>query len=61
MIKIIQKGQLPALKVYKVTCRYCTSVLEFTQQDGKIHYDQRDGDYIEILCPVCTSILNINK
>ncbi len=52
-INILKRGSIPAEKVYRATCRKCNSVLAFTQLDGKVVYDQRDGNYVAITCPVC--------
>jgi len=51
-MKIIKRGKLK-VEVYTQECIKCESILEFTRSDGKIVFDQRDGDYLEVICPVC--------
>jgi len=53
-MKIIRHGQKPEEKTYEVTCAHCRTVFEFTQGEAKYRSDQRDGDYLEIPCPVCS-------
>jgi len=52
-MEIIQRGQKPEEKPYRVTCRTCDTVFEFLRSEAKYVPDQRDGDYVEINCPVC--------
>lgn len=53
-MKIIKPGKpFGALKFYKVTCRYCECVFEFSELEGKRIPDSRDGDYFEVSCPEC--------
>lgn len=52
-IEIIQRGMLPADKVYKSTCRECHSTLQFKRGDARYVSDQRDGDALVVKCPVC--------
>lgn len=56
-MKVIKKGNLPENKTYRVICSYCKSELEFEQREGKITYDQREGDYITVTCPVCQKLV----
>jgi len=52
-MEIIKQGTPPSEKVYEAECRKCKSVFRFKQLEGKITYDQRDGDFITVKCPVC--------
>ena len=58
-MKIISKGTIPKDRVYRVSCDSCSSKIEFIQGEGKIVYDQRDGNYISINCPVCTALITV--
>lgn len=52
-IVVIKRGLKPEDRVHKATCWHCKSELEFKESDGQVRYDQRDGSYIEVTCPVC--------
>ena len=52
-MKIIFKGTLPGAREYQASCTNCKTIFEFVASEGKIHVDQRDGDYVTIACPVC--------
>lgn len=52
-IEIIEHGTLPGDKVYEAKCFGCKSKLRFHQRDGTLVSDQRDGDFVQITCPVC--------
>ncbi len=42
----------------KITCNWCGSVLEITPDDlGKVKSDFRDGDYYNVVCPVCKNTI----
>lgn len=52
-MKILERGTPPEDRVYVSTCRNCKSKIEFLQSEGRIYYDPRDGNFIQVLCPVC--------
>lgn len=52
-MKIIERGTIPADREWKATCVHCGTRFEFKQSEGTFRSDQRDGDYVEIPCPVC--------
>lgn len=52
-MEILERGKLPSEKEYICTCRNCKTRFKFKQSEGRIHYDQRDGNHIEVYCPVC--------
>ncbi len=56
-MKVIKEGTKPEETPRKATCRHCKSKLEFTRQDGRIVYDQRDGNALVVKCPVCDNEL----
>lgn len=54
-MKILERGTKPTNKVYTVRCTHCRTKFEFARHEGKVIYDQREGDFIMIACPVCWS------
>ena len=58
MVEIIKRGVPRGEVVHDITCRFCKSELRFKEHEAKRHYDQRDGDYLSITCPVCQSVIN---
>ena len=52
-MKIIERGQHPKQKLYTVCCRQCQTKFEFERHEAEVTYDQRDGDFITVACPVC--------
>lgn len=56
-MEILERGKLPSEQVYVCTCGSCKSKLRFTQSEATVHYDQRDGDYVWVKCPVCSSTI----
>lgn len=52
-IRIIKQRTDSLSKPMRVKCPGCTSTIEFTREDAKLVYDQRDGSYYEIQCPCC--------
>ena len=52
-MKIIKQGKLPETELYVITCRNCRTEFEFERGEGRYISDQRDGDSIEIACPLC--------
>ncbi len=51
-MKILKKGTPETERVFHGSCR-CGTEVEFKQREGKVTYDQRDGDFIEVACPIC--------
>ncbi len=52
-IKILKQGQLPEEITYKFVCRACLTEFTAQRKDGKLHSDQRDGQWLEVKCPLC--------
>lgn len=61
-MKIIKKGKRPEDKKHRGTCHNCKTVVEFSQSEGVVTYDQRDGNFVTVKCPTCgqdiTSAIN---
>lgn len=54
-MKILRAGNLLELTVYRGTCRNCNCEVEFRHMEGEVVRDQRDGDFIRVNCPTCTT------
>jgi DNA-directed RNA polymerase subunit RPC12/RpoP len=54
-MKILKRGTPQAERVYQASCGSCGTKVEFKHSEGTVTYDQRDGDFIEVKCPVCRS------
>lgn len=52
MVEIIQEGILPKDIEHTTECRVCKTKFKFKRSEAKLVYDQRDGDYYEITCPL---------
>lgn len=59
-MRIIKAGKLPEEKVYRRNCHYCGTLFEFKQNEGKITYSQREGDFITTECPFCHKNVHTN-
>lgn len=62
-IEIIKRGAPKAEKPITCTCRGCDSILRFKtdSNDVRLVYDQRDGDYFQLKCPVCGDDVKVAK
>lgn len=52
-MKVIKQGQIPGEIIHRATCNHCKTEVEFKRKEGRISYDQRDGDSIMVVCPLC--------
>jgi hypothetical protein len=52
-MKIIQRGTIPEEREWKFSCYTCRTRFECLQSEGRYTWDQRDGDYLTVSCPVC--------
>lgn len=59
-MEILFKGIPPSEKDYTGECYYCKTRVRFKAKEGKTTYDQRDGNFITVLCPVCSRPINVN-
>ena len=51
-MKVIKRGNLPEDQVFIVTCRRCTSVLEFKKSEAKSSCHRNEITFA-VNCPVC--------
>ena len=58
-IEVITRGHLPENDQFEACCHKCKSDLRFLRGDAKLTFDQRDGDFVTIACPVCQSLVNV--
>jgi phage FluMu protein Com len=59
-MEIIKRGRISIEKSYTIKCRWCETVFMFKESEGKFVSDFRDGDYLEIKCPVCSQQSNVS-
>jgi len=59
-MEIIKRGQVPEEKTYEATCRRRSTDVRFPQQEAKRTFDQRDGDFLTVKCPVCGHDINVD-
>lgn len=55
-MKIIKRGKNPGPESQEpltLTCSGCETIIETSHAEMTRQWDQRDGDYYEIKCPVC--------
>jgi len=52
-MRIIKEGKRPEDELYEFHCGNCGTIFEIKQSEGKIIYDQRDGNFLTYSCPVC--------
>lgn len=52
-IEVLERGVIPGDKTYEARCTSCKSLLRFRQDDARYYPDQRDGDSLQVDCPVC--------
>ncbi len=57
-MKIIKEGKLPDNKILTATCANCKTEIEFTVGESRRTFDQRDGDYVTVTCPLCGCDIN---
>lgn len=53
-MRIIKQGQIPELVLHTAICRNCHTEFEFHKAEAEAVYDQRDGNYLKINCPLCS-------
>ncbi|WP_066795092.1 hypothetical protein [Sphingomonas soli] len=58
-IEVISRGHLPENDQFEASCSNCKSTLRFLRSDGKLTFDQRDGDFLTVACPVCGTSVNV--
>ena len=59
-MEILFRGTPPEEKEYTGECYYCKTKVKFKAKEGKTTYDQRDGNFISISCPVCNKPITVS-
>ena len=59
-MEIIKKGKNPSDNEYTGECLNCGTKVKFKRHEGKLHNDQRDGDCVEVICPLCKNSIYVN-
>lgn len=52
-MKIIKRGRSVRERSTEWNCQACNSTIEAKRSEGEFFSDQRDGDAIIFVCPVC--------
>lgn len=52
-MKILKQGKLSKDEVYQGRCNSCGTEVEFLRAEARYVNDQRDGDSLVVVCPMC--------
>ena len=52
-IEVIKEGRRKEEVRIEFTCNHCHARLRAAMKDGQYTSDQRDGDYVRFVCPMC--------
>lgn len=58
-MEILKRGTPPKERTHQATCRACGTEFRFRESEGRVTHDQRDGDFIQIDCPVCAATVTV--
>ena len=58
-MNILKRGTPPEERQYQGTCGKCETEIHFLQMEGQVTFDQRDGDFITVVCPVCNESIHV--
>lgn len=61
MVEILRKGIPDAERKHYATCNKCKTSFSFQRKEARLVEDRRDGDYLEIQCPVCSRTCNVSE
>lgn len=59
-MEILFRGTPPNERTFFAKCNNCASEIRFKEHEGVVTRDQRDGDFITIICPICSHHINKN-
>ncbi len=60
-MEVLVRGIVPAEKTYTISCYSCGSIIKFKRSEACITYDQRDGTFVHIICPVCDKMIGTTE
>lgn len=52
-MRITRMGRLPEDKEYSFVCAKCDTIAEAKKSEGRLVYDNRDGNALVFICPLC--------
>lgn len=52
-MKVVKHGRMSGEEHYKVSCRNCRAVIEFTRDEAHHKFDEDENRYLVIKCPDC--------
>ena len=58
-MKIIKEGKRSENVTYRGSCIRCKTEVEFDRHEATKHSDPRDGDYLNVDCPVCGNEISV--
>lgn len=59
-MRIIKPEVSPEYLV-RADCTACRAQIDYEQREGKLVYDDRDGDYFSFTCPCCGGTINVDR
>lgn len=59
-VTIIKPGVKHEDRLYHASCRRCQCEFTFNRSDAMLVSDQRDGDYLRLPCPACTTVVTVD-
>lgn len=59
-MEILKQGTKPEDSVHTGRCINCGTEVKFKRSEGKVTFDQRDGDYVTVACPTCRRPIHSN-
>jgi hypothetical protein len=59
-IKVMKSGRAKNLKPYPTKCNNCSCEFSFEKNDCKFSGDQRDGDFVTVICPECSEPVHVS-
>jgi predicted RNA-binding Zn-ribbon protein involved in translation (DUF1610 family) len=59
-MEVLREGKTVEKKKAEFECGNCKSLLRAAFDEGTLHQDQRDGDYVLFKCPVCSGRIYID-
>lgn len=58
-MEIIERGVPKSERTVTFSCDECKSKLRAAEKDGKYRSCQREGDWVEYICPVCKNTIYV--
>lgn len=55
-MEVLKEGMHPDDRSAVFNCRDCDARLRGKMSEGKLVHDHRDGDFIQMVCPLCKHV-----